>query len=47
MYEEIDIDIEDMYTDDEIEALRHQRQEDYYNAPLSSESLNLLDSDFF
>ena len=45
MYEEFDI--EDTYTEDEIEALQHQRQEEYYNAPLSSESLNLFDGDFF
>ena len=47
MYEEYDdLTLEDALTEEEIEALRHQQQEDYYNAQLSSNSLGLCDSDF-
>jgi len=48
MYDDYDdLTLADVLTDEEIEALRHQQEEDYYNAPLSSKSLGLSDSDFF
>ncbi len=47
MNEFIDIDISDTLTEEEFEALRQQKYDDYYNAQLSSDSLGLSDRDFF
>lgn len=46
-YEYDDITLDDVLTIEEKEAFRQQAYDDYYNAPLSSNSLGLWDSDFF
>ena len=47
MDEFIDMDISDALTEEELETLRQQKYDDYYNAQLSSDSLGLRDRDFF
>jgi len=46
-YDYDDITLDDVLTDEEIEEIRQQRYDDYYNAQLSSNSLGIYDSDFF
>ncbi len=47
MDEEIDLTMLDFLTEEEFEALRQKKYDDYYNAQLSSDSLGLSDRDFF
>lgn len=44
---EIDVDIDDCFTEEELEALRDQRFQKQYCSSISNESLGLCDRDFF
>lgn len=40
-------DYTDIYTDEEIEAMRREKEEEQYNSPISMDSLGLSWRDFF
>jgi hypothetical protein len=46
MYEDLDLTLDDVLTEEELESLREEAYERYYNASLSSDSLGLFDRDF-
>jgi hypothetical protein len=46
MYEDLDLTLDDVLTEEELERLRQQAYNDYYDANLSSDSLGLSDRDF-
>lgn len=46
-HNDIDFDVSDIYSSEELEEMRKQAEEERYNAPISMDSLGLSWRDFF